>query len=86
MTTYDVLFIADHYVMVTTIEMMASPDKRDIERAALERLAAEYGADFANQIKEYTKQVSIEEVPGTSADEFNDLDAATVADMSKPGE
>jgi hypothetical protein len=69
--TTDVLFAADHFIMVTTIETQYSPDSRDIEKAAWERLADEYGVDWVNTTKPFIKQVSIEVVPGTSADEVN---------------
>jgi hypothetical protein len=69
--TTDVLFAADHFIMVTTIETTYSPDSRDVENAAWERLADEYGVDWVNITKPFIKQVSIEVVPGTSADEVN---------------
>ena len=69
--TTDVLFAADHFIMVTTIETQYSPDSRDIEKAAWERLADEYGVEWVNTTKPFIKQVSIEVVPGTSADEVN---------------
>lgn len=69
--TTDVLFAADHFIMVTTIETQYSPDSRDVEQAAWERLADEYGVDWVNMTKPFIKQVSIEVVPGTSADEVN---------------
>ena len=59
--TYDVLFAADHFVLVTTIETIERHDRRDIEADALKRLADEYGTQFADSIKSYTNQVSIEE-------------------------
>lgn len=66
--TTDVLFAADHFIMVTTIETNFSPDQRDVETAAWERLADEYGVDWVNMTKPFIKQVSIEVVPlGTSA-------------------
>lgn len=58
---YDVLFVADHFILVTTIETIERHDRRDIESDALKRLADEYGQEFADSIKSYTKQVSIEE-------------------------
>ena len=61
-TTYDVLFMADHFVLVTTVNMHSADDKRDIEALALKRLADEYGDDFAGIVK-LAKQVTIEEVP-----------------------
>jgi len=68
MIQYDVLFMADHFVMVTTIEMRTKPfDKRDIEDAAWEHLTAEYDVEWVNQTKKYINQVSIEEMPGHGA-------------------
>jgi hypothetical protein len=69
--TTDIMFAADHFIMVTTIETQYSPDSRDVEAAAWERLADEYGVDWVNTTKPFIKQVSIEVVPGTSADEVN---------------
>jgi hypothetical protein len=58
--TIDVLFAADHFIMVTTIETTYNPDPRDVENAAWERLADEYGVDWVNMTKPFIKQVSIE--------------------------
>lgn len=66
--TTDVLFAADHFIMVTTIETPFSPDQRDVEQAAWERLADEYGVEWVNMTKPFIKQVSIEVVPSTSED------------------
>ena len=57
---YDILFMADHFVMVTTIITDESPDRRDLEDAAWKRLADEYGDEWVNMTKPLTKQVSIE--------------------------
>lgn len=59
----DVLFMADHFVMVTTIEIDYSPDHRDVENAAWSRLSAEYGIDWVGMTKQFIKSVSIEIVP-----------------------
>jgi len=56
----DVLFIADHFVMVTTVETDYSPDQRDIEREAWNRLSAEYGIDWVAMTQRYINNVSIE--------------------------
>ena len=56
----DVLFMADHFVMVTTIITDYSPDTRDVEIAAWKRLADEYGDDWVETTKSFVKQVSIE--------------------------
>ena len=61
-TTYDVLFAADHFVMVTTVEMPASPDRRDIEEQAWYRLTEVYGATWVLETKGFVNQVSIQEV------------------------
>jgi hypothetical protein len=58
--TTDVLFVADHFIMVTTVETNYSPDQRDVENAAWERLVDEYGADWVNMTKSFIKKVSIE--------------------------
>ena len=59
----DVLFMADHFVMVTTIEVDYSPDQRDIETAAWDRLSAEYGIDWVGMTRQFIKQVSVEILP-----------------------
>jgi hypothetical protein len=58
----DVLFIADHFVMVTTIETEFSHDTRDVEKAAWDRLGAEYGVDWVGMTRQFINQVSIEVV------------------------
>lgn len=60
--TADVLFAADHFVMVTTVEVVYSPDQRDIEKAAWDRLSAEYGIDWVGMTKQFINQVSVEVV------------------------
>lgn len=62
MKNYDILFLADHFVLVTTVEMTAPATEEQIEQEALERMASEYGADFANILKECSR-VSITEAP-----------------------
>ena len=62
MMTYDVLMVADHFILVTTVEMdEAMLDKRDIESEAWKRLGAEYGIDWAGRTREIINHVSIEE-------------------------
>jgi len=65
MTNYDVLFMHNHFVLVTTVIIEETDNEETIELAALKRLADEYGNDFAEIIKS-SKQVTIESVPGTS--------------------
>ena len=56
----DVLFMADHFVMVTTIKIDYSPDQREVEKAAWDRLSAEYGIDWVGMTRQFIKNVSIE--------------------------
>ena len=70
MYNYDVLFIHNHFVLVTTVIMDEESDEETIEQAALKRLADEYGDEFAAIVKS-SRGLTIEETPGTSADEFN---------------
>ena len=69
----DVLFMADHFVMVTTVDVDYSPDHRDVERQAWDRLGAEYGIDWVGMTKQFINQVSIEVVPGTSTPTPGDI-------------
>jgi len=69
--TTDVLFAADHFIMVTTIETIYSPDHRDIEDAAWERLADEYGLNWVSITKPFINKVSIEVVKQTDIDKVN---------------
>ena len=43
MANYDVLFMHNHFVLVTTVIMDETDDQESIELAALKRLADEYG-------------------------------------------
>lgn len=72
MHTYDVLFIADHFVMVTTVEMYKSIDKRDVEKEAWARLADAYSEYWVADTKSHINQVSVEDV-GTSVPEVGDI-------------
>lgn len=72
-TTYDILMMADHFIMVTTVEMPATPDKRDVEEQAWYRLTEVYGATWVLETKGFVTRVSIEEqapvvVPGDLLD------------------
>ena len=69
----DVLFMADHFVMVTTIETEYSPDSRDVEKAAWDRLSAEYGIDWVGMTRQFIKQVSIEVVQEATTPTGNDI-------------
>jgi len=79
MNTYDVLFMHNHFVLVTTVIMDETDDQESIELAALKRLADEYGDDFAAIVKS-SKQVTIEGVTDNSIPEPGDLTDAGLAD------
>jgi len=60
MKYYDVLFMADHFVLVTTVEIPTFAQEVEIEHEAIERIASEYGVDFANTLTECSK-ISIQD-------------------------
>jgi hypothetical protein len=78
MHNYDVLFMHNHFVLVTTVIMEETDDKETIELAALKRLADEYGDEFMEIIKS-SKQVSIE-----SVDKEDDSDVYTIPEPGDP--
>lgn len=77
MANYDVLFMHNHFVLVTTIIMDETDDKESIELAALKRLADEYGDEFMEIIKS-SKQVSIEGVMDNTIPEPGDPEDAGI--------
>ena len=78
---YDVLLMANHFVMVTTIITDESPDKRDLEDAAWKRLADEYGDEWVSTTKPFINQVSIETV-----DKEDDSDVYTIPEAGDPAD
>jgi hypothetical protein len=76
MANYDILFMHDHFVLVTTIIMDKTDDEESIELAALKRLADEYGDEFMEIIKS-SKQVTIERQPSDIPD-FGDPEDAGI--------
>jgi hypothetical protein len=77
MTNYDVLFMHNHFVLVTTIIMDETDDKESIELAALKRLADEYGDEFMEIIKS-SRQVSIEGLMDNTIPEPGDPEDAGI--------
>jgi division protein CdvB (Snf7/Vps24/ESCRT-III family) len=77
MTNYDVLFMHNHFVLVTTIIMDETDDQESIELAALKRLADEYGDEFMEIIKS-SKQVTIETAPISEIPEPGDPEDAGI--------
>ena len=78
MYNYDVLFLHDHFVLVTTVMMDETDDNEAIEQAAFKRLADEYGDDFVAIIKS-SKQITIEGV-----DTEDDSDVYTIPEPGDP--
>jgi len=64
---------ADHFIMVTTVEMPATPDKRDIEEQAWYRLTEVYGATWVLETKGFVTRVSIEVLAETPEPTVNDV-------------
>jgi len=59
----DVMLIADHFVMVTTIELDYNSTQDEIESEAWNRLGAEYGEDWVEITKSIINSVSIDVAP-----------------------
>ena len=64
--TYDVMFVANHFIMVVPVETLKRYDNRDVEKDALTLLRQHYGNEFATSVKEATIRVGIEELGDTS--------------------
>ncbi len=77
MANYDVLFMHDHFVLVTTIIMGETDDEESIELTALKRLSDEYGNEFTEIIKS-SKQVTIERQPSNDIPDFGDPEDAGI--------
>ena len=77
MYNYDVLFMHNHFVLVTTVIMDETDDNEIIEQAALKRLADEYGDEFMEIIKS-CKQVTIEGMEDNSIPEPGDPEDAGI--------
>jgi hypothetical protein len=75
--------MADHFIMVTTIETVYSPDTRDVEKAAWDRLSAEYGIDWVGMTKQFIKQVSIEVVTDKPEPTVNDINKSIEEDKGE---
>lgn len=59
----DVMLIADHFVMVTTIELDYNSTQNEIESEAWSRLSAEYGEGWVAVTKPIINRVSIDVAP-----------------------
>ena len=59
----DVMLIADHFVMVTTIELDYNSTQDEIESEAWNRLGAEYGEGWVAVTKPIINRVSIDVAP-----------------------
>lgn len=69
---YDVLLLADHFVIVTTIIMDDMPTDEMIEQAAYKQLSDEYGDEWFNQTLSFINDISIEPSLIDWADADND--------------
>ncbi len=60
----DVLFVADHFVMVTTVETKKLMGDEQVIKLAWKRLADEYSYDWIQNTRLFIKSISIEEASG----------------------
>lgn len=81
---YDVLSVADHFVMITTVIMDDAPDDAAIENAAWKRLSDEYGDIWVAQTKKLINRTSIEPALMDWADD-DDYTVPTVGDATDAG-
>lgn len=79
---YDVLSVADHFVMITTVIMDDEPDDEVIKKAAWKRMSDEYGDIWVAQTKKLINRTSIEPALMDWADADDDSDIYTVADVT----
>jgi len=57
---YDVLSVADHFLLVTTVIMHDAPDDDAIKEAAWKRMSDEYGDEWVYQTRKLINTTSIE--------------------------
>jgi hypothetical protein len=60
----DVLFVADHFVMVTTVETKKLMSNEQVIKLAWKRLADEYSYDWIQNTRLFIKSISVEEASG----------------------
>ena len=75
---YDVLSVADHFLLVTTVIMDEEPDQEVIKQAAWKRMSDEYGDEWVYQTKKLINQTSIEPALMDWADADDDSDIYTI--------
>ena len=63
--TYDVMFVADHFIMVVPVETVKRYDNRDVEKDALTLLSSHYGEEFMLKVKTAAFKVGVEELGDT---------------------
>jgi hypothetical protein len=67
----DVILVADHFVMVTTIELDHNLTQDEIETETWSRLRTEYGNDWTDTTRQFVNKISIEVMP--SQPTINDI-------------
>ena len=74
---YDVLSVADHFLLVTTVIMKDTPDEEAIKEAAWKRMSDEYGDEWVYQTKKLINKTSIEPalMDWADNDDFEDDDS-----------
>jgi hypothetical protein len=81
---YDVLSVADHFLLVTTVIMDEEPDQEVIKQAAWKRMSDEYGDEWVYQTKKLINQTSIEPALMDWADAEDDSDVYTIPEPGDP--
>lgn len=82
---YDVLSVADHFVLVTTVITDSETDDESIKKAAWKRMSDEYGDIWVAQTKKLINTTSIEPALMDWADN-DDSDIYTIPEAGDPAD
>ena len=82
MRLYDVLFVADHFALVTTIQTDHEIEEEKMVDAAWQRLSDEYGNEWIDMTKQFIKSISIEGFIGTDDSDIPEVGDATDAGIA----
>jgi len=79
MKTYDVCYVLDYCIVVTTVEMIDSDDEERISKLAIKKMTDIYGKEFGT-ILSSANQTNIELAPNNYIPPAGDATDAGIAD------
>lgn len=85
---YDVLSVADHFLLVTTVIMNEEPNDDAIKEAAWKRMSDEYGHEWVYQTKKLINKTSIEPalIDWADNDDWDDNDDSDIYTVPTVGD